>query len=214
VDRIPVRPTPARAVGIAAHAALEAHYRPGGAGGDGAALVERFARQLGRLGVAASAEGRQALSRAREALPRYHERTVRSRMRPVAVERAFTLAVGPHRVLGRVDRVDAHPAGGHQLVDYKTGKPGESSRAGDDLVLRLYLAGAQEAWGIAPRGATLAYVLDGDMRPVHAEAVELAEAADQVREVAEGIGRGRFDPRPSWACRSCDFALLCPAQDR
>jgi DNA helicase-2/ATP-dependent DNA helicase PcrA len=214
VDRVPVRPTAASAVGIAAHGALEAHYRPGGTGGDGAALVERFAKRLARLRVAATPEGRQALARAREALPRYHERTVRSGARPVAVERPFTLAVGPHWVHGRVDRVDAHPAGGHQLVDYKTGKPGDASRAGDDLVLRLYLAGAREAWGIAPRGATLAFVLDGDVRPVHPEAEEIAMAHDQVREAADGIALGRFEPRPSWACRTCDFALLCPAQDR
>jgi DNA helicase-2/ATP-dependent DNA helicase PcrA len=216
VDRVPVRPSPARAIGVAAHAALEAHYRPGGTGGDGAQLVRRFAAALRREGVAEGAEGRQALARADEALPAYHDRMTRSRVRPVAVEREFTLAVGPHRVHGRVDRVDAHPAGGHQLVDYKTGKPPGPGARGDedDLVMRLYLAGARAAWGIEPRGATIVHVLDGDSRGVHPEAAELAIAQDMVRDAAEGIADGRFEPRPSWACRSCDFALLCPAQDR
>jgi DNA helicase-2/ATP-dependent DNA helicase PcrA len=215
VDRVPGRATVARSVGVAAHAALEAHYRPGGAGGDGEGLVRRFAAELRREGVAGTAEGRQALARAKEALPAYHERTARSRVRPVAVERPFTLAVGPHRVHGRVDRVDAHPAGGHQLVDYKTGRPPAGGRdEGDDLVLRLYLVGAREAWGIEPRGATLVHVLDGDTRGVHPDAAEIAEAVEAVRETAEGIAAGRFEPRPSWACRSCDFATLCPALDR
>ena len=123
VDRVPTAPSPARAVGVAAHSALEAHYRPGGTGGDGEALVGRFAAALRRAGVDGTAEGRQALARGREALPPYHERVVRSGTRPVAVEREFTLTVAPHRVHGRVDRIDAHPAGGHQIVDYKTGKP-------------------------------------------------------------------------------------------
>ena len=159
-------------VGVAAHAALEAHYRPGGTGGDGDALVRRFAAALRREGVAATAEGRQALARGREALPPYHERLVRSGTRPVAVEREFTLTVGPHRVHGRVDRIDAHPAGGHQIVDYKTGKPPAAGARGDedDLVLRLYLLGAREAWGLEPRGATLVHVLDGAARGVHPEA--------------------------------------------
>jgi DNA helicase II / ATP-dependent DNA helicase PcrA len=216
VDRVPTAPSVARAVGVAAHSALEAHYRPGGAGGDGEALVGRFAQALRREGVGDTAEGRQALARAREALPAYHERLVRSRARPVAVEREFTLTVGPHRVHGRVDRVDAHPAGGHQIVDYKTGRPPGPGGHGDDddLVLRLYLLGAREAWGIEPRGATLVHVLDGDSRGVHPEAADDSAAVDAVRDAADGIAAGRFEPRPSWACRTCDFALLCPALDR
>ena len=203
-------------MGVAAHAALEAHYRPGGTGGDGDALVGRFAAALRREGVAATAEGRQALARGREALPPYHERLVRSGTRPVAVEREFTLTVGPHRVHGRVDRVDAHPAGGHQIVDYKTGKPPAAGARGDedDLVLRLYLLGAREAWGLEPRGATLVHVLDGAARGVHPEAEADAGAVEAVRAAADGIAAGSFEPRPSWACRTCDFALLCPAQDR
>jgi DNA helicase-2/ATP-dependent DNA helicase PcrA len=215
VDRVPQRASAARGVGMAAHAALEAHHRPGGAGGDAERLVARFAGELARHRVAETAEGRQALARGREWLPRYHERTLRSRARPLAVEREFTLTAGPHRVRGRVDRVDAHAAGGHQLVDYKTGAPpAEAGREGDDLVLRLYLAGAREAWGVAARGATLEYVLDGTVRQVHPDPAEVAGAVDEVRRVAEDIGAGRFAPRPSWACRTCDFALLCPAVDR
>ncbi len=216
VDRVPAPPSVARAIGVAAHSALEAQYRPEGAGGDGEALVRRFAVALRREGVAETAEGRQALARGRDALPAYHDRLVRSRTRPVAVERPFTLAVGPHRVHGRVDRIDAHPAGGHQLIDYKTGKPPTAAgRAdGDDLVLRLYMLGAREAWGVEPRGATLVHVLDGDTRGVHPDAADDASVVEAVRDAAEGISAGRFAPRPSWACRSCDFALICPAVDR
>jgi hypothetical protein len=57
-------------------------------------------------------------------------------------------------------------------------------------------------------------VLDGATRGVHPDAGSDAEAVEAVREAAEGISAERFEPRPSWACRTCDFALLCPAQDR
>jgi len=119
-------------------------------------------------------------------------------------------------VHGRVDRIDAHPAGGHQLIDYKTGRPpGPGGRDGSgDLVLRLYMLGAREAWGIEPRGATLVHVLDGDTRGVHPEASDDAMVVEAVRDAAEGIAAGDFPARPSWACRSCDFALICPALDR
>ena len=215
VDRIPPVRSVQRAIGVAAHEALEAHYRPEGPGGDGPALVRRFATRLRAAGEADSAEGRQALSRAGEWFPRYHEIFVKSRVRPVAVERPFTLPLGPHRLRGRIDRVDAHPAGGFQLVDYKTGSPpGQGTRADADLVLRIYLEGARAAWGVEARGARLDYVLDGDRRPVNPETNELAEALEVARRTADDIARRRFAPTPSWACRTCDFARICPAQDR
>ncbi len=216
IDRVPTPPSAAKAIGVAAHSALEAHYRPDGTGGDGEALVRRFASGLRREGVAETAEGRQALARGREKLPDYHERLVRSRTRPLAVERDFTLTVGAHRIHGRIDRIDAHPAGGHQLVNYKTGKPPSAGgrTSADDLVLRLYMLGAREAWGIEPRGATVVHILDGDSRGVHPDAVDDSSVVEAVREAAEGIASGSFAPRVSWDCRTCDFARICPAQDR
>lgn len=217
IDRIPTPPSADRAIGVAAHTALEAHYRPGGSGGDGAALVQRFEQELpatARAGVDA-ARAQQALERAREWLPKYHDRFIKAQLKPVAVERAFTLPIGSHRVRGRIDRVDEHPAGGTQLVDYKTGRPPlESQRGGDNLVLRLYLAGARDAWGIYARGATLEYVFDGRATPVNPDTQEVEEALTEAGRIADGIARGDFEPKPGWACRSCDFAGLCPAQER
>jgi CRISPR/Cas system-associated exonuclease Cas4 (RecB family) len=80
--------------------------------------------------------------------------------------------------------------------------------------LHLYLEGVRQGWGLEPRGATLDYVLDGEVRPLHPEPEEVAGALEVVREVADGIGARRFTPQPGWSCRSCDFALLCPAMDR
>jgi hypothetical protein len=52
------------------------------------------------------------------------------------------------------------------------------------------------------------------MRQLNPEPPELAMAVEEARLAADGIARERFEPRPSWACRTCDFALICPAQDR
>ena len=56
--------------------------------------------------------------------------------------------------------------------------------------------------------------LDGDTRGVHPDASDDAMVVEAVRDAAEGISAREFTPRPSWACRSCDFALICPAIDR
>ena len=214
VDKIPQRDRPGGKIGTAAHLALEAHYRPGGSGGDGQVLVARFAQQLTRLGVAHTPEGEQALRRGREQLPQYHERVIRSGTTPAGVERKFTLPLGRHTVRGRVDRIDRHPTGGFQLIDYKTGRPPGISGVGDeDMVLALYIIAAQ-ANGSKIQGARLEYVLDGDSRVFDPDQAELATLVEDARLLADAAASGAFEPRLGWHCESCDFQLLCPAKDR
>jgi len=215
VDRVPPRKDPTRAVGVACHSALEAHMAPETPPPDAEKIVERFAAELRRHSVQDTAQGKHALALAREAFPKLVQRTLASGVRPVAVERDFTLMVGPHRVRGRIDRVDRAPEGGYALVDYKTGSaPKTTANEDGRFVLRLYLAGAREAWGVEPTRATLEYVLENDFRTEHPEASEIALAMDEARRTLDDIAAERFEPRPSWACRSCDFRLLCPAIDR
>jgi hypothetical protein len=82
------------------------------------------------------------------------------------------------------------------------------------MVMRLYRAGARDAWQVEPRVATLEYILEGENRRENPEGVEIALAIEQARETLDDISAGGFEPQPSWACRTCDYRLLCPALDR
>ncbi len=142
-------------------------------------------------------------------------RTRTSGVTTVAVERPFTLHIGPHRVHGRIDRVDRLPQGGFGLVDYKTGTPPTGGADEDGrIVMRLYLAGAREAWQVEPRVATLEYILEGENRRENPDGTEIAAAVEQAHATLDEISAGRFPAQPSWACRTCDYRLLCPAMDR
>ena len=179
-------------------------------------LVRRFGTALRREGVADTAEGRQALDRARgRASPTTTSGWSAARTRPVAVERDFTLTVGPHRVHGRIDRIDAHPAGGlpaHRLQDRQAADGGRARRARP--VLRLYMP-ARARRGASSRAgrpsSTSSTATPAACTPTRDDDAAVVEA---VRDAADGIAAGRFEPRPSWDCRTCDFALICPAQDR
>ncbi len=217
IDRVPPVQRPSGAIGNALHLALEAHFRPDGVGGDGQALVDRFEREMERLGVADTPEGQQAIDRARTQLPAYHDRIRARRVDIRGVERRFTIPLGRHTVHGRVDRMDhrSDPGGaGFQTIDYKSGRPPSAPGVGDEnLVLALYIHAVQQK-GAATRGARLEYVLDGDERPFDPDPAELTMLLDEARVLADAAADGRFDPTPGFHCRTCDYQLLCPARDR
>ena len=53
----------------------------------------------------------------------------------------------------------------------------------------------------------LAQVIDPELRRSVTE-------LEMVRDVADSISAGEFEATPGWACRTCDFNMICPAQDR
>src|SRR6185295_12290402 len=95
-----------------------------------------------RGGFGDSNEERQLHEMAREALTRYDKRFRSEESTPVWFERSFAFRLGDHLLRGRVDRVDRHPDGSYELIDYKTGKARSKSQLKDDVQLSLYQLGA------------------------------------------------------------------------
>lgn len=216
VDRIPGRADdPLRGVGNAAHTTMEATFRPESDVPPAEQVLQRFGRELERFGVRTTAQGIQAEAMAADAFPRLIARTVATAASHVSVERPFTLTLGAHRLHGRIDRIDRRRSGAYALVDYKTGTPPPPSAADQGrLVLHLYLAGARQAFGITAEVASLEYVLVGDVVHETPTAADMTASLDTARATLDAIAEGHFAPTPGWVCRSCDYRLLCPAQDR
>jgi superfamily I DNA/RNA helicase/RecB family exonuclease len=229
VFAIPQEPTINQRFGILIHQVLERFHTEalqaegrGPDGPNGAADPDR-AGSLGRLlalfeagwrrtGFGASDDELQYRDRAVAALARYHERHQHSGSRPVWLERSFAFAIGPHRLRGRVDRVDKLSDGRYELIDYKTGA--RRSGPGEDVQLALYRLGAREAWQVEAGLGSYWYVLD-DERVEMAPQPDDAERVERtVLEVGAGIEGQDFEPRPSHEiCSWCDYRLICPASE-
>jgi DNA helicase-2/ATP-dependent DNA helicase PcrA len=167
-----------------------------------------------RQGFGASDDELQYRDRAVAALVRYEERHSRSESRPVWLERNFSFAIGPHSLRGRIDRVDRHPGGGYELIDYKTGEPGSGPKLSGDVQLALYRLGAREAWRIEADVGSYWYVLADQRVPVRAQPDDAERVERTVLEVAAGIEDQDFEPRPSYEiCSWCDYRLICPASE-
>jgi ATP-dependent helicase/nuclease subunit B len=129
-------------------------------------------------------------------------------------------ALGGLSIHGRLDRLDRHPDGRVQLLDYKTGSVSalkdQLSDRSEDTQLAFYAALVASEGEVPPEAVTAAYLaLDDRASPVElahaqvgASAVMLVEGlADELRRVRAGepmraLGQGEL-------CEHCEARGLC-----
>jgi DNA helicase-2/ATP-dependent DNA helicase PcrA len=228
VFRIPQEPTIHQRFGIVVHQVLERfHAQKGGhrsaAGRAGrlahdgslATLMDLFEASWRRSGFGDSDDELQFRERAVAALESYWQRDRESDSEAVWFERSFAFRIGPHLLRGRVDRVDRHPDGSYELIDYKTGRAKTEEELREDVQLSIYQMGARESWGLETSAQSYLYVLTGEKVPVEHSDEELDRVRATVSEIAGGILKQRFEPTPSpEICRFCDYRIICPAAEK
>jgi DNA helicase II / ATP-dependent DNA helicase PcrA len=213
VFRIPQEPTIHQRFGIVVHQVLERFHSQGG--GSLAQLMELFDASWRRSGFGETDDEKQFRERAVDALERYWAEERRSEAEPVWFERSFAFRLGPHLLRGRVDRVDRHPDGTYELIDYKTGKSKSAEDLREDVQLSLYQMGARESWRLETSAQSYLYVLTGEKVPVEHSEEELERVKATVAEIAGGILKQQFEPTPSSEiCRFCDYRIICPAAEK
>ena len=212
VFRIPQEPTIHQRFGIVLHQVLERFHSQGG--GPLESLIELFYASWRRSGFGDSDDELQFRERAVAALESYWRRDQDSDSEAVWFERSFAFKIGPHLLRGRVDRVDRHPDGTYELIDYKTGRAKTEQELREDVQLSVYQMGARESWGLDTSAQSYFYVLNGEKVPVEHSEQELARVRSTISEIAASILKQRFEPTPSPdVCRFCDYRIICPAAE-
>jgi DNA helicase II / ATP-dependent DNA helicase PcrA len=213
VFRIPQEPTIYQRFGIVLHQVLERFHSQ--RGGSLATLMDLFEASWRRSGFGDSDDELQFRERAVAALEGYWQREQDSESEAVWFERSFAFRIGPHLLRGRVDRVDRHPDGSYELIDYKTGRAKTEQELREDVQLSVYQMGARESWGIETSAQSYFYVLTGEKVPVAHSDEELDRVRATVSDIAGGILKQRFEPTPSpEICRFCDYRIICPAAEK
>ncbi|MBA2507036.1 MAG: ATP-dependent helicase [Thermoleophilaceae bacterium] len=213
VFRIPQEPTINQRFGIVVHQVLERFHGQGG--GALEHLMDLFEVSWRRAGFGDANDDLQFREKAVSALTRYWEADRDRRSEVAWSERSFSFKIGPHLLRGRVDRVDRHPDGSYELIDYKTGKPKSAAELGEDLQLSIYQMGARESWELETAAQSYYYVLDNEKVPVEHSPEQLDRVRASVAEIADGILAQDFEPTPSpEICPFCDYRIICPAAEK
>ena len=132
--------------------------------------------------------------------------------KPLLLEQPFSLRVDGLRLTGRIDRVDRHPDGTYEVIDYKTGSAKRATDLQRDLQLGVYALAAKEVFRFDPLSLSYYYLETGDRVTVDKPQERLDEDRQTIVTVAEGIRAERFPAKPDrMKCSGCDFRLLCPS---
>jgi DNA helicase-2/ATP-dependent DNA helicase PcrA len=131
----------------------------------------------------------------------------------IATEHKFSFKLGEREIRGRIDRIDQLEDGVVRVIDYKTGAPKDRKFAEESLQLSIY-AMAVAQMNLSPRELVLVNVQDNSLAVAGRTAKQLDTAREKIEDVAEGINRGEFDPKPGQHCRWCDYQNLCPATEQ
>src|SRR6185503_16925692 len=193
VFRIPQEPTIHQRFGIVLHQVLERFHQQSDRSLD--ALMELFHASWRRSGFGDTDDELQFRERAIAALESYWQRDRESDSEAVWFERNFTFRIGPHLLRGRVDRVDRHPDGSYELIDYKTGRARRPSELKDDIQLSLYQIGARESWRLESSRQSYYYLLDDEKVPLQPSEEDVQRIEETATEVAEGILSQQFEPK-------------------
>jgi DNA helicase-2/ATP-dependent DNA helicase PcrA len=153
-----------------------------------------------------------------EQLRAFHASTLEAPPEVFAQERRFELPLANRIVLtGRMDQVNRAGGPGEKLVeivDYKTGRPKTEAHAKKDLQLSVYALAAREVYD--EKVARLVFYNMQNNETIFAtrDAKQLGRAEEDIQEVAAEIRAGHFPAKVGYACKACEFRLICPAHDR
>ncbi len=174
-------------------------------------LLAAYDRAWSSEGYTSPEEESRYRALGREILLRYYDFLVRERPLPVSVEEHLEARWDGIPVHGYIDRIDRTPAGGLEIVDYKTSRDLSSEDARDSDQLSLYQVLVEKNYTEPVEGLTLYHLRSlTPLRVAPREHAELAGLHDRLGTVLDGIRAEAYEPTPGRQCARCDFQDRCP----
>jgi superfamily I DNA/RNA helicase/RecB family exonuclease len=161
-------------------------------------------------------------------LQRFFEREQASRSEAILFETGFLLMLDPAdgsapvRLTGVLDRVDRHPDGSIEVIDYKTGTPQPQAKVDVDEQLSTYALAIREgavrdpvtgARLPAPSRLTLYFTESDAPISTTRSSAQLDAHRDALLATVRRMRSGDFAASPEqWKCNRCDYRRICPSR--
>lgn len=202
-----VPPNPFISLGISIHRTLEDFHRR--RGGRIEELLESYDSSWKNEGFQSPQQAHDFYEKGRKMLARYFKESIVSKSEVQHVEKDFTFRLGRTCVHGIIDRIDRHPDGTREVIDYKThAEIWKQDRVDSDLQLSMYALACERSLGFKPDVLSIYFLTHGVKIITTRGPAQLAAAMRTIEETARKIEKRAFTPNTSH-CPRCDFRRTC-----
>jgi len=135
---------------------------------------------------------------------------------PLDIEKDFVLPLGPHKVRGKIDRIDK-VGNKVRIVDYKTGKAKSDARAEDrkfaeeSLQFSIYALAARDIFHWNIESLVFDYIYDCTKLSTNRNDEQLESVKNKILSMATQIQNREFAAKPGYHCDWCEYKSICPA---
>lgn len=208
------RPKPGNAFGSTIHRVLQAAHQPGMEKVSVDQLIGNYRQSWVSFGYADAGQEQEYMSAGEQILRGYHSVTPDPNVKTLFTEKMVKWDMGDFVLAGRLDRLDEHPDGALEIIDYKSGRVSATEEVvRNDLAMSVYQYIIHNN-NPDRRVFGSIYCLAGGVK-VSAELSEeeLGEVDEGTRKVASAIMNSEeFRPRRWEGCEECDFHRICVKQ--
>ena len=134
-------------------------------------------------------------------------------VKTIAAEKLFSMEFESFTLRGRIDRLDEHPDGSLEIIDYKTGRLGVTDQdVADDIAMGCYQLLVRDSFPDRPVRATIHALRSGAAASASlsdADAVNFREDLERLAVQMCNTDWEWLTPISKNLCQGCDFLRLC-----
>jgi DNA helicase-2/ATP-dependent DNA helicase PcrA len=134
---------------------------------------------------------------------------------PLHLEKIFQIQVNETISLnGKIDRIDPLNSGSIEIIDYKTGKKGNSKEDKEEreLQMSIYALAVEKLLGVLPEKLTFYYLESSELLSLTKNPNDIKETITKIEAIASHIASCEFPTKEEYHCSWCDYQWLCPAK--
>lgn len=203
-------PSAPAALGQSIHRTLDAYLAPTNTEHTLERLNEIYNEHWVNEGFGTPQQTMEAYERGRLMLEHFFELDKTRKSEIVATEKEFNIEFAPGvHFRGTIDRLDRHPDGLYEVVEYKTQiQPWTEARLAEDRQITFYALGMGEILKDAPLKLTYYFLSSGTSLGTTRTKNQLEEARALILDVAAKIDRRAYEPNHGH-CGRCEFGKRC-----
>ena len=197
---------PASSLGVSIHRALEAYHA---SSNDPSELLNYYDDCWLGAGYSSAGEQMEWYLKGKKMMEDYAQAEYERKTTVDSTEREFIFEYEGWTLRGKIDRIDKHPYGTCEVIDYKTGTDVDlSAPITDSLQLGIYSVGARRAWNMQKGKVTYYFTAFNQTQSAPFEAFDEQKILDIFIETGKKIEAQDFTPNTAH-CSECAFKHEC-----